>query len=146
MRLKLVRLKGRRIHLTDSVTSRKFWVAVALGCVAAWMGNHFGFWYLTFVVTVLLGVLFNRASVAMWGSLLTGLIGWCGPLLWQSFISPIGPAASMTAGVMGFGVSHGYLVLVLTIVIGVLLALSGGWLGSSGRSFMHPVARRRMYN
>ena len=146
MRLKLVELKGRRICLTDSVRSRKFWIAVALGCVVAWVGNHFGAWYLTFAVTVLLGALFDRASVAMWGSLLTGLIGWGGPLLWQSFSSPIGPAASMTAGVMGFGASHGYLVLVLTIVIGVLLALSGGWLGSSGRSFMRPAARRRMYN
>jgi len=131
--------------LTDSVRSRKFWLALGLGCLVAWMGNHFGAWYLTLVVGMFLGFLFARVRVALLATLLAGLTGWGGPLLWQSFTNPIGPAAAMTAGVMGLGSTHGYMVLVLTILIGVLLSLSGGWLGHSIRSLTRPASKRRMY-
>ena len=99
-----------------------------------WGANHFGAWYGTPIVGFLAGILSTRTSRALLASLLMGLLGWGGALLWQNLHYPITSAASMISGVMGFGTTHGYIVIVLTLAVGILLSLASAWFGSALRT------------
>jgi hypothetical protein len=110
------------------------------GIVAIWTANHFGLWW----VTVMFGL---AAGLALRGTLrvvgvasLAAVLGWGLPLLWQSFGVPIGGVAATVALIMGFG-RTGAIVIVLALLFGWLLALTGAWLGAAFRRMVAPGVR-----
>ena len=121
-------------HFRDSYFSSRFWIPVILGFIIMWAANHFGVWYGTPIVGFLAGIYYTRTSRALSAGLLMGLLGWGGALLWQNLHYPITSAAAMISGVMGFGTTHGYIVIVLTLAVGILLSLASAWFGNALRA------------
>jgi hypothetical protein len=74
------------------------------------------------------------------GSLRRRLLGWALPLAAAQFRYGVGPAATSLAALMGF--SHQAAIpVIFTYVVGLLVGLTGAWLGSAGRSSLSPSGR-----
>ncbi|MDQ0189765.1 hypothetical protein [Alicyclobacillus cycloheptanicus] len=118
--------------------------AVVVGVAVMWITNHVGAWWATAVVGGVIGLGWRGAGTKIVLSVLTGGLGWVLPLLWQARTVSVGEASSVLAGMMGFGVTDGWVVWLLTILFGVLLCAAAAWLGSAIRGLWYP-ARRSEY-
>jgi hypothetical protein len=122
----------------------RFLALVAAGIAVAWLGEAAGLWWLTFVVGVAIGLAVRRSRTSLLASSLAGALGWGLPLAWLALFAPVGRAAAVVSGV--FGVEGGALAIGLTVLLGVLLATTGAWLGSAARRLVQrserPLASR----
>ncbi len=109
------------------------------GIAVVWAGNLFGLWWLATVLGVVLGLSLLRAGVAIATAAIAGVLGWGLPLLQQSLSLPIGRAASVVAGIMGFGAGNGAIVIAVTLLLALLLAVTGAWVGSTFRRLFRPM-------
>jgi hypothetical protein len=87
-------------------------------------------WYISCVICFLLGLLVRKKGEATFASVMSSLAGWGLPLVWQSFENPVRPTARLVAQIMGFG-PYGFLVILITLILGLLLGLAGLWVGRS---------------
>ena len=108
------------------------YVAVLLGGLLALAGVLLGFWWAPFLVCLVLGGLDTRARISIPIGASVGLLAWAIPLLVAHGRYGLGPTAQALAAIMGFG-HRGVVPVALTLVVGTLLGLTGGWLGSSIR-------------
>lgn len=108
-------------------------VVTGLGTAVVWGANHFGLWWATLAVGILTGITVRGAWRPLLASVSSGLLGWALALSWQSLHANIAGAASVVAGVMGFGSQRGILVFTLTLLLAILFSLGGVWLGTSLR-------------
>jgi hypothetical protein len=113
---------GRRFVLT----------VVAAGAVSL-AGVILGAWWLTFVAGAALGVVM-RARYAMPAGSLAGLLGWGLPLAWEQWRYGIGATGRSLAAIMGITQGGPVVPVVLTCLVGLLLGLTGAWLGAATRS------------
>jgi hypothetical protein len=104
---------------------------VAAGICLA--GVFFGAWWLTFPCGLAVGLVMPARAALPAGSL-AGLLGWGLPLAWEQWHYGIGPAAHVLAAIMGFTQAGPVVPVVLTCLVGVLLGLTGAWLGAAARS------------
>jgi hypothetical protein len=107
--------------------------ATIAGIAVIWAGNLFGLWWLATALGVALGLSLPRAGAAIAAAAIAGVLGWGLPLLQQSLSVPIGRTASVVAGIMGFGAGNGAIVVAVTLLLAVLLAVTGAWVGSAAR-------------
>ncbi len=122
---------------------RTGWVAACvIGIAVVWIGAAFGLWWITVLAGLAIGLIVPRGRGAFGASALAGLLGWALPLAVAAVGLPIGRAASVVAGIMGFGTANGALVIVLTLLLGLLLCLSGAWIGVALRR-LPPQGERR---
>jgi hypothetical protein len=91
-----------------------------------------GFWWLPFAVGLVIGMTVGRARYAVPTGAVAGLLAWGVPLAWAHARFGAGSTAVSLAAIMGFG-RQGVLPVVLTCAIGLLLGLTGAWLGSAIR-------------
>lgn len=108
-----------------------FAVAGVIGALIAAAGVLIGWWWLTAPVGLVLGLALPGKR-GLPAALIAGAAGWGLGLLWVAARNPIVPTASAITAVMGLG-SSAAVSLLLTLVIGALLALAPAWLGSSVR-------------
>lgn len=111
-------------------------LGITCAVAADWLGDRSGLWWVTALAGGLLGWLLQRAGRAALAGGLAGFLGWLLPLAWQAHHLPIGRAAGVIAGVMGFGTASGWLVLVVTGVFGGLLSLAAAWFGAAVQSMV----------
>jgi hypothetical protein len=109
--------------------------ALSIGTAVAVVAVMLGVWWAPFVVGIAFGIAFPRARVAIPGGALTGFLGWGLPLVADQLLYGIGPTAESLAAILHLGRSGAFAVI-LTCVVGMLLGLSGAWLGSAGRSLV----------
>ncbi len=107
-----------------------------LGVAVVWIANLAGLWWVTSLAGLAIGLVVQRGRVAFGLAALAGLLGWAAPLAIASVGLPIGQAASVVAGIMGFGTANGYLVVAVTVLLGLLLCLSGAWVGVALRRLL----------
>jgi hypothetical protein len=121
-------------------TALMLWSLLLVAAVAViWLGNEFGQWYFTFVVGLVIG-LWGRPGFLTWvGSWAVGVIGWGLPLALQAIRAPVLKTANVVAGIAGLG-NNGTVVVIVTVLIGLLLATIGVWLGTALRAW-RPAAR-----
>lgn len=106
--------------------------------LVALAGVLLGFWWTPFVVGLAIGAVVPRARVALAGGAAIGLLAWLVPLAVAHERYGLGPTATSLAAIMGF--DHQAVVpVVLTLLVGTLLGLTGAWLASAIRSL---TARR----
>jgi len=120
--------------------SRRSIGLIVLFPILANVGVMLGAWWAPFVFGVAYGVIVPRARFAIPVGALIGLVAWLIPLVSLDSRFGLGPTAGSLAAIMGFG-HQGAIPIVLTLVVGLLLGLTGAWLGSGGRSSLSPSGR-----
>lgn len=115
---------------------------IAVGAVIlAVLGLDFGAWWTPFVAGVVVGIIEPRGRLALPTGAGLGLLMWGFPLASQHIKLGLGAAAESLAAIMGFA-HEPVIPVVLTLLVGLLLGLSGGWLGSAGRTLLQPAISR----
>jgi ABC-type xylose transport system permease subunit len=104
--------------------------AVVLLPILATVGVMLGAWWAPFALGLAFGIIEPRARIAVPVGALIGLVGWLIPLATLESRFGLGPAANSLAAIMGFG-HQGAIPIILTLVVGLLLGLTGAWLGSA---------------
>ncbi len=117
--------------------SRSLLLAIILLAVLALtaVAFIFGAWWAPFVAGIAIGAVSGPARVTIPLGAAVGLIAWGAPLVNDQVHYGLGPAASSLAAIMGFG-HQGAIPVVLTLLVGTLLGLTGAWLGSVARSWL----------
>lgn len=103
-------------------------------------GVLFGYWWAPFATGAFIGLVANRGRFAIPAGGLVGVVAWLLPLAAIQARYGIGPTAGSLAAIMGFG-RQGMLAIVLTVVVGALLGLTGAWLASAVRLVLRPTPR-----
>jgi hypothetical protein len=118
------------------------WVVAALiiGTAVATVGVMFGAWWAPFVVGIGIGIAHPRTRIALPAGAAAGFLAWGLLLVADQILYGIGPAAEGLGAIMGFG-RQAAVPVTLTCAVGLLLGLTGAWLGSGGRSLVQPPAR-----
>jgi hypothetical protein len=109
-------------------------VAVLVVVIAA-LGVDFGVWWAPFVAGVVIGITDPRARIALPTGAGIGFLMWGYPLAAAQIRVGLGPTAQSLAAIMGFAHQQA-IPVVLTLVVGLLLGLTGAWLGSAGRTLL----------
>jgi hypothetical protein len=116
--------------------------SLIIGIGIVWAANLAGLWWVTTLAGVSLGLLPQRGREVLGLSCLIGALGWGLPLVWQALTLPIGRVADVVGGIMGFGTTDGPLVIVLVLLLGLLLCLTGMWVGRALRLAVVSVFRK----
>ena len=103
-------------------------------------GVLLGYWWAPFVAGAFIGLVTRRGRTAVPMGGLAGAVAWLLPLIAIQARYGIGPTAGSLAAIMGFG-HQGILAIVLTVVVGGLLGLTGAWLVSALRLVVRPAPR-----
>lgn len=103
------------------------------GIAVNWLGFLAGWWWLTPLVGLLLGLFLRPASVGFLASLCVGGLSWGLPLAVLAMNAPVKSVANAVEGVVGLSSTGGTAIIVLTIVFGCLLSVAGTWVGTAGR-------------
>lgn len=114
-------------------------VAAALiaGTAVALVAVMLGVWWAPFVVGIAIGIAFPRARIAIPVGAAAGFLAWGLLLVADQILYGLGPAAQGLGAIMGFG-RQGAIPVILTCLVGLLLGLSGAWLGYACRSLVGP--------
>jgi hypothetical protein len=115
--------------------------AIVLALIVSVSGVLAGAWWAPFTVGLVIGVFVAHARFAIAAGAVVGLLAWVLPLGAIQIRFGLSPAAESLAAIMGFG-RQGAIPLVLTCLVGLLLGLTGSWLGSAGRAILQPASSR----
>jgi hypothetical protein len=110
---------------------RRF-AAVLLAILVSIAAVLLGVWWAPFAIAVVIGIMERRARIAVPAGAVLGLASWAVPLASAHLQYGLRPTAESLSAIMGF--SQPAIPVVLTCVVGLLLGLSGAWLGSAVRS------------
>ena len=104
-----------------------------VGTGVNWLALLVGWWWVTPVVGLLIGIFLRPAGVGFLASFCAGGLGWGLPLAVLAAQAPVGKVANTVESVIALSATGGALILVLTIVLGILLSVVGTWAGVTGR-------------
>ena len=111
----------------------RLYVAILLAVLLALAGVLLGLWWAPFLTGLAVGALNRRARVAVPAGAAIGLSAWLIPLAMIHALYGVGPTAGSLAAIMGLG-HKGLVPVVLTLLVGTLLGVTGAWLASAARS------------
>jgi hypothetical protein len=115
-------------------------ILVLAALLAGLAGVLLGYWWAPFLAGAFIGLVSRRARVAIPLGGLSGAVAWALPLAAIQARYGIGPTAGSLAAIMGFS-RQGSVAIVLTLVVGALLGLTGAWLTSAARMLVRPQPR-----
>jgi hypothetical protein len=113
-------------------------VGVVVGAALVWWADGIGAWYIPWAVALAWALVVGRPWRAFAGAWLMVWLGYAAGLIRLAASAPLMRAARLIAVIMGFG-PHGAVPLVLTALLGWLLATSGAWLGLAVRGVTAPA-------
>ena len=113
--------------------------AILLAGLIGLTGVLFGYWWAPFVVCLPLPLVAPRARVALPLGGGVGLLSWLVPLAAGQVRYGLGPTAQSLAAIMGFGHAEAVPVI-LTLLVGTLLGLTGAWVATAVRALVAPTA------
>jgi hypothetical protein len=91
-----------------------------------------GVWWAPFAIAIFVGIMERRARIVVPVGAILGFAAWTAPLASAHLQYGLRPTAESLAAIMGF--SQPAIPVALTCIVGLLLGLSGAWLGSAVRS------------
>lgn len=115
-------------------------VVALTGVIVALLGVLLGAWWTPFFVGAAFGLIVVRPVVAIPFGAAGGLLSWLLPLAGEQLRYGLGPATLSLAEIMGFG-RQGALPVILTLLVGTLLGLTGAWLAIAVRMVVRPQPR-----
>jgi hypothetical protein len=119
----------------------RLYIAILLAGLLALAGVLLGLWWAPFPVALALAAALNMPSrTAVPTGAAIGLLAWAIPLLAANGRYGLGPTAQALAAIMGFGHTAA-IPVVLSLIVGTLLGLTGAWLGSAARQLVASNAR-----
>jgi hypothetical protein len=104
-----------------------------IGLALTWLSGLVGWWWVTPLVGVLIGLLLRPAWLALVTSLVVGGLGWGLPLALLAFTAPVGRTAAAVEAVFGLPATGGAIIILLTVVVGGVLSLVGTWVAIAAR-------------
>jgi hypothetical protein len=104
-----------------------------IGLALTWLSGLVGWWWVTPLVGVLIGLLLRPAWLALVTSLAVGGLGWGLPVALLAFTAPVGHLAAAVDALIGQPATGGALIILLTVVVGCMLSLVGTWVGIAVR-------------
>jgi hypothetical protein len=104
-----------------------------IGIAINWLALLAGWWWLTPIIGLAIGLLLRPAGVGFLTSLCAGGLGWGLPLAVLAANAPVGRVANAVEGIVGLFSTGGVAILVLTIALGCILSVLGTWVGVAGR-------------
>jgi hypothetical protein len=116
--------------------------AAVVFSILAIAGVQLGIWWAPFAFGSAFGVSSPRARIALPVGAGIGLVGWLFPLATVEAQHGLGPTAESLAAILGAG-HQGAIPVILTLMVGTLLGLTGAWLGSAGRTILQPAISRK---
>ena len=128
-------------------TAVRFSTVLVAGAAISLLGIVLGGWWLAFVAGVAAGVVLRQARWAVPAGALSGLIAWTVPLVYAQLQYGLRDTSLSLAAMMGFN-GAATIPLTLTLLVGLLLGLTGAWLGAAGRGLvpgrvLRPVQKLR---
>lgn len=112
-------------------------VAVILSGIVSlamvWLGSLVGWWWLTALSGLALGLLIRPAWLALVTTLIVSGLAWGLPLVRLAMIAPVGRTAVAVESLLGLTSSGGVIIILLTILYGCLLGILGMWVGLAAR-------------
>jgi hypothetical protein len=96
------------------------------------LGVYLGAWWSPFPVGVVAGLVLTRARWAITAGALAGLVAWTVPLVAEQIQYGLKETSLSLAAIMGFD-GAATIPVALTVIAGLLLGLTGAWLGSAVR-------------
>lgn len=114
---------------------RRVWAALIVGTAVAAVAVMVGIWWATFVVGIGIGIAIPRARTAVPVGAAAGFMAWGLLLVADQLLYGLRPAAEGLGAIMGFG-RQAAIPVILTCMVGLLLGLTGAWLGSAIRSLV----------
>ncbi len=109
-------------------------ILIVLVSVAVnWLGLLAGWWWLTPIVGLLLGLVMREAGAGFLASFCIGGLSWGLPLAVLATNAPVKSVANAVESVVGLSSTGGMAIIVLTVVLGCLLSMVGTWVGVAGR-------------
>jgi hypothetical protein len=118
----------------------RFLTVLVAGAAISLLGILLGAWWLPFPIGVAAGVVLVRARWVLTAGALIGLIAWTIPLLAAQLQYGLGPTSLSLAAIMGFN-GAAAIPVALTLLVGLLLGLTGAWLGAAARGLVRPPLR-----
>ena len=109
--------------------------ALIVGTAVAVIAVMLGVWWGPFVAGIAIGIALPRARIAIPVGAAAGFLAWGLLLVADQILYGLPPAAAGLGAIMGFG-RQGAIPVLLTCVVGLLLGLSGAWLGYAGRALV----------
>ena len=108
-----------------------------IGLALTWLSGLLGWWWVTPIVGVLIGLLLRPTWLALVTSFAVGGLGWGLPLALLAFTAPVGRLAAAVDALfdsfIGLPASGGALIILLTVVGGGVLSLVCTWVGIAVR-------------
>ena len=114
---------------------------IVVGAAVSLAGVLLGAWWAPFPVGLVVGLVVPRTRTALFSGSLSGLLAWSLPLLAAQLQYGLGPTARGLAAIMGFA-GLTVIPVALTHLVGLLLGLTGAWLGSALPSFAKRAGAR----
>jgi Na+/citrate or Na+/malate symporter len=111
-------------------------IAVLVATSLIWLGQIPGFWWSALVIGLLIGFTVTPAKFALVLALFSGGLGWGLPLLYRSTYLATGEIAALVASIVGIGSTNGWIIIALTVLLGLLLCLSSAWTGIALRQVL----------
>lgn len=106
---------------------------VVVSVAINWLALLAGWWWVTALTGLLIGLFLRPAGGGFLASLLAGGLGWGLPLALLALSAPVKSLASAVESVVGYSSTDGVVIIVLTIVLGCVLSIVGTWVGMAGR-------------
>jgi len=115
--------------------------AALIGTALIWLAGGsetypYSFWWLTPIVGLALGFTIKPAPFAIVLALFSGGLGWGLPLLYRSTYLATGNVAPVVASIVGIGSTNGWIIITVTILLGILLCVSSAWTGIALRQVL----------
>lgn len=112
----------------------RFYMLIGIiGLVLAWLSGLVGWWWMTAIVGMLIGILIRPAWLALGTSLAVGGLGWGLPLALLAFNAPVGQIAAAVEAAIGLTATDGTTIILLTVVLGCVLSIAGTWVAIAAR-------------
>src|SRR5258708_36994255 len=96
-----------------------------IGLVLAWLSGQAGWWWMTAIVGLLIGILLRPTWLAILVSLAAGGLGWGLPLALLALNAPVGRIAAAVEAAIGLTATGGTIIILLTVVMGCVLSIAG---------------------
>jgi hypothetical protein len=113
------------------MSTRRRFAFVTLGGIAVSLAGMFlGWWWVTFVTGIAIGLALPMTWTALVAGAISGLVAWSEPLIEANAQYGLGPTSLSIAAIMGAN-GAALIPIALTVVVGVLLGLTGSWLGAA---------------